>query len=186
MSGRPMRVSQTDRPRRRVALAWPLLAGLALALAGCQRTEDGLTKAAIEQATRAQAGLGYEARSAATGDGPLVAEAGASLPLPSDFPQDVYLPERYAVNSVMDLPDVSVVNLSAPGEVSALFSAARARMQAQGWTQTLAAQHSTDAAMLAFEKPVDGARRGATLSFNRSNGGGEVVVGVQLRKSQVR
>ena len=112
--------------------------------------------------------------------------SGDSLPLPAHFPADVYLPRDYRVNSVMDLQDVSVLSLSAPGKVASLFTDARGAMLAKGWTQTLAAQHSIDTAMLAFEKPAEGARRSATLSFNRSNGGGEVVVGVQLRKSQVR
>ena len=156
---------------------------LAAQQAQAQSNQPSLLGGALEAAGDLLGGKKYRYAGRTAGT---VAEAGASLPLPSDFPQDVYLPERYAVNSVMDLPDVSVVNLSAPGEVSALFSAARARMQAQGWTQTLAAQHSTDAAMLAFEKPVDGARRGATLSFNRSNGGGQVVVGVQLRRPRLQ
>ena len=165
-----------------------LIAAALLALAGCQRSEDRLADAAIARAaqagTAAERGGGQGA--VRTADGGASSRAGDSLPLPTDFPADVYLPGEYAVNSVMDLHGVSMVSLTARGEVSPLFKAARAGMEARGWTQTLAAQHSVDSAMLAFEKPAEGARRSATLSFNRSNGGGEVVVGVQLRKSQVR
>ena len=121
-----------------------------------------------------------------TADGDASSRAGDSLPLPTDFPADVYLPGEYAVNSVMDLHGVSMVSLTAPGEVSPLFKAARAGMEARGWTQTLAAQHSVDSAMLAFEKPAGGAMRGATLSFNRLNGGDQVIVGVQLRQSRAQ
>ena len=105
-----------------------------------------------------------------------------SLALPGHFPEDVYLPDGYRVNSVMDLQDVSVLSLSAPGEVGPLFVAARDAMQAQGWTQTLAAQHSVDTAMLAFEKDGGDGARSATLSFNRNNGDERVIVGVQLRQ----
>lgn len=148
---------------------------------GCQRAVDRLTEAAIQRAT---VGAGGDAGGAdARGRGPATsADAAESLPLPDGFPRDVYLPRGYAVNSVVDLQDVSVLSLSAPGEVSSLFGSARAAMRAQGWRQTLAAQHSVDAAMLAFEKDADGQLRRTTLSFNRSHGEDRVIVGVQLRR----
>ncbi len=118
------------------------------------------------------------------GDGRTAPQAGESLTLPEGFPEDVYLPRAYAVNSVMDLQDVSVLSLRAPGKVAALFSDARNAMRTQGWKQTLAAQHSVDTAMLAFEKDSDAGRRSATLSFNRNNGDEHVIVGVQLRALQ--
>ena len=175
MSGVPLHVSHSSLPSI-------LVAALLLALAGCQRAENRLTEATIERAVQGRATVERDGGQGAlrTADG-LSMRAGDSLPLPADFPGDVYLPADYAVNSVMDLHGVSMVSLSAPGEVSSLFEAARDGMRAQGWTQTLSAQHSVDAAMLAFEKPAEGARRSATLSFNRHNGGGEVIVGVQLR-----
>ena len=174
MSGVPLHVSHSSLP--------PILvAALLLALAGCQRAENRLADATIERALQGR--VAGDAVASRTAEGGPSTRAGESLPLPADFPGDVYLPADYAVNSVMDLHGVSMVSLSAPGDVSTLFKAARAGMQAQGWTQTLAAQHSVDAAMLAFEKPADGERRGATLSFNRHNGGDQVIVGVQLRQS---
>ena len=180
MNGVPLRVP------RMFPLAI-LIVVVLLALAGCHRSEDRLTQAAIERASHGRTDVDRDDRTARVrgSDGNLALRAGESLPLPSDFPADVYLPEGYAVNSVMDLQGVSVVNLSAPGELSSLFSAAREGMQAQGWTQMLSAQHSVDAAMLAFEKPADGTRRSATLSFNRHHGDDRVVMGVQLRQSQV-
>jgi len=162
-----------------------LLAAAAwLALAGCQRAEDRLTKATIERVTQGRGAADRDGSQVAVrgADDGLSMRAGESLPLPADFPADVYLPEGYTVNSVMDLRGVSVVSLSAPGELSSLLEAARAGMRARGWTQTLSAQHSVDAAMLAFEKPDDGAQRSATLSFNRSSGDERVIVGMQLRQ----
>jgi len=177
MNGVPLHVSHSYLPSILAAVAL-------LALAGCQRDEDRLTQAAIERASHGRADVDRDGRQVAlrAGDGGVAMRAGESLPLPADFPADVYLPDGYAVNSVMDLQGVSMVSLSAPGELSSLFKAAREGMQAQGWTQTLSAQHSVDAAMLAFEKPADGARRSATLSFNRNNGDDRVTVGVQLRQ----
>lgn len=181
MNGAPLHVSHRHLPAI-------LLATALLVLAACQRSEDRLTEATIERATQRRVTAERDGNQVAlrTADGGLTMRAGESLPLPADFPADVYLPGTYTVNSVMDLHGVSMVNLSAPGEVSSLFKAAREGMQAQGWTQTLAAQHSVDSAMLAFEKPAGGATRSATLSFNRNNGGDEVIVGVQLRQSEAQ
>ena len=181
MNGVPLLVSQLHLPSILVAALW-------LVLAGCQRAEDRLTDATIERATQGRVTAAREGSPVAmrSSDGGASVRAGESLPLPADFPSDVYLPADYAVNSVMDLHGVSMVNLSAPGSVASLFQSAREDMQAQGWTQTMAAQHSVDAAMLTFEKPADATRRSATLSFNRNNGGEQVLVGVQLRRSRAR
>jgi len=151
-------------------------------LGGCQRAGNPITEAAIQRATD-QGGIAHDdgQRMPGGGDGRTALQAGESLTLPEGFPEDVYLPRAYAVNSVMDLQDVSVLSLSAPGKVAALFSDARHAMRTQGWKQTLAAQHSVDTAMLAFEKDSDAGRRSATLSFNRNNGDERVIVGVQLR-----
>ena len=178
MNGVPLHVSHPHLPSI-------LVAALLLALVvGCQRAENRLTEATIERAIQDRGTADRDGDQAVSRGAAM--RAGESLPLPADFPGDVYLPADYAVNSVMDLHGVSMVSLSAPGEVSSLFEAARDGMRAQGWTQTLSAQHSVDAAMLAFEKPADGARRGATLSFNRHNGGDQVIVGVQLRQSRAQ
>lgn len=170
MKGLPMRVACLS------------LVCLAMLLpSGCQRAGDRLTEAAIQRATVGAGGDagGIDARARGPG---MAAAAIESLSLPDGFPHDVYLPRGYAVNSVVDLQDVSVLSLSAPGRVSTLFGSARETMRAQGWRQTLAAQHSVDAAMLAFEKEADGQLRRTTLSFNRSHGEDRVIVGVQLRR----
>ncbi|TYT26226.1 hypothetical protein FZO89_08100 [Luteimonas viscosa] len=165
--------------RNRVTRLCTAMLAVASLLPGCQRAGNSIAETAIERATR-----GYgDAADTAPGHSGVRAPAGAdSLALPGHFPEDVYLPDGYRVNSVMDLQDVSVLSLSAPGEVGPLFVAARDAMQAQGWTQTLAAQHSVDTAMLAFEKDGGDGARSATLSFNRNNGDERVIVGVQLRQ----
>lgn len=162
-------------PARSIFLRMPALAALAalLLLGGCQRAGNPIA-AAIEHATRGPA----------AGDGSGAAGASDPLPLPPGFPDDVYLPSDYRVNSVMALPETSVLSLSVPGDVDALFADARAAMQAGGWTQTVAARHSADTAMLAFEKPAADGARSAMLSFNRNHGDERVILGVQLRRQR--
>ena len=157
-------------PVRAVQLSVTALVAVVL-LCGCQRAGHPIA-AAIEHATRGP------------GDGNVAGQPGGhgSLTLPAGFPDDVYLPPSYRVNSAMDLPNASVLSLSVPGDVDALFAAAREAMRVDGWTQTLAARHSADTAMLAFEKPVTGGARSATLSFNRNLGDEHVILGVHLRQ----
>jgi hypothetical protein len=170
-------------PRKRVFLAMTsalLACGL---LAGCQRAADGMADAAIEAASNGKVKVDRDGDKVVfkTGDGEMVVQGGEALPLPDDFPGDVYLPGEYAVNSVMDLQGVSVVGLRTPGKVPALFADARKHMVAQGWKETMAMQHSADSAMLAFEKQGEGdGARTAMLSFG--DDGDSVQMSVQLRR----
>lgn len=101
---------------------------------------------------------------------------GDALSLPGDFPDDVYLPADYRINSLMDRGALRVVSLRVPGHVSTLFDAARASMGKRGWKQTLAMRDASDSALLNYEK--DG--RAAVLSFNDDSGTGGVTMNVQL------
>lgn len=150
-----------------------------LLLAGCQRAADTM----IERASGGQVEIERDGDTVVlkTAEGQMTMQGGDSLPLPKGFPEDVYLPRGYAINSVMDLEGVNVIGLHAPGKVPGLFADAREAMAAQGWKETMAMQHSVESAMLAFEKPGDGgAARGAVLAFNDSGEQG-VNVSVQLR-----
>lgn len=150
-----------------------LVAAIALAGTGCQRAADG----AVERASggRVEIERDGDAVVVKSATGQVAVQGGDSLPLPATFPKDVYLPEGYAINSVMDLEGVNVLNLRAPGKVPTLFADAREAMAGHGWKETMAMQHSVDSAMLAYEK----AERSATLAFND---GGEhgVSLSVQL------
>ncbi|MCD9029107.1 hypothetical protein LDO26_12945 [Luteimonas sp. BDR2-5] len=104
------------------------------------------------------------------------------LPLPADFPADVYLPGDYAIHSVMDMPGTRVVSMLAPGHVPAMSDDARQAMAGAGWTPRMRVQHSADNAVLAFDK----GRRSALFAFNRhrlADGTSDdgVVVSVQLQ-----
>jgi len=158
-----------------------LVLPLVLAVAGCQKVGQTAADAAIARATGANVDRDGELVTLRTAEGDVAIRTGDSVALPEDFPQDVYLPAGYQVNSVMALQGVSMVSLTVPGEVSALLAEARRAMQARGWTQSMSAQHSADTAVLAFEKGDQEPRRSATLSFNRNNGDEHVIVGVQLQ-----
>lgn len=170
MNGVAKRVSQLS-----------LVLALVLAAGACKKVGESAADAAIERATGVKVDRDGDQVTLHSKDGDLAIRTGESVALPDDFPDDVYLPADYQVNSVMDLQGVSMISLTAPGQVSSLFAAAREAMQAQGWTQSMSAQHSADTAILAFEKGEDEQRRNATLSFNRNNGDEHVIVGVQLQ-----
>ena len=107
---------------------------------------------------------------------------GRDLPLPADFPGDVYLPGHYALHSVMDMPGTRVVSMLAPGHVTTLSEDARQAMADAGWRARMRVQHSADNAVLAFEKE----QRSALLAFNRhrladGTPDASVIVSVQLQ-----
>ena len=161
---------------------------LACALAGCQRAAEDATDRAIERAGDGHIVVDRDGNRIAlkTADGDVAVTGGDALPLPEDYPGDVYLPEGYAINSVMDLEGVDVLGLRAAGKVSDQFAAARKAMAGHGWKETMAMQHSADSAMLAYEKPVEGGDpRVAMLSF-RDDGEGGVMLSVQLRSEHRR
>src|SRR5690606_10108719 len=104
-----------------------VLAALALsaaALTGCPQSRDAFVESAREPGTYAQhARAGQPVRGAASGT-----RGSGTLALPDDFPDDVYLPADYRINSLMDRGALRVVSLRAPGQVPALFGDARARV----------------------------------------------------------
>lgn len=155
---------------------------LVFAASGCQRASDAM----IERASGGQVAIERDGETVVLKgkDGEMTIQGGDGLALPKAFPEDVYLPRGYAINSVMDLQGVNVIGLQAPGKVPGLFADAREAMAAQGWKETMAMQHSADSAMLAFEKPGSGDEpRSAMLAFN--DGGDEsVTLSVQLRSTR--
>jgi hypothetical protein len=160
----------------------PLLACAAFSIAGCQKAADTATEAAIARASGQKVEVDRDGGRVRikTADGELNMQAGESLPLPADFPKDIYLPGRYDVNSVMDMGGMRVISVSTRGKVSGVFAEAQQAMADAGWKQTMSMQHSADNAMLSYEKDA----RAAVLSFNKGEGGDGVVMGVQLREGK--
>lgn len=159
-----------------------LLACVGLAATGCRNAADAAAEAAIERASGQQVEVDRDgSRVRIDGEGGTMAiAAGSGVALPADFPDDLFLPATYGVNSVMDIGGARLVNLESDGSVASMFDAARAEMERGGWSQTLAMQQA-DSAMLGFSR--DG--RDATYTFTPRNGG-QVMVGIQLRDSNGR
>lgn len=160
--------------------ALPMLAGALILVAGCERAADpsadaGAAAGAVVADDAGRTGPGDAASTPAL-------RSGEALPLPEDFPEDVYLPDRYAVTSVIAMHGTQVVSVTSRGKVSQLFDDARSAMEHAGWTQVMSMQHSADNAMLSFEK----GGRATVFSFNRGEGADAVVIGVQLRDAERR
>jgi hypothetical protein len=160
-----------------------VLACVLLLSAGCKRAADGLADTAIERASGGQVKVDRDGDTVRlkTPEGEMTVQGGEALPLPETFPEDVYLPKDYAINSVMDINGMSMVSMRAPGRVPGLFADARKAMVDQGWKETMAMQHSSDSGILAFEKDT----RGATLAFSDA-GDADVAVSVQLSSKQAQ
>lgn len=155
-----------------------LMAGAVLLPAGCHRAADAAAEAAIERASGQKMHVDRDGDRTRirTDDGEIVVDAGDGMALPPDFPGDLFLPARYAVNSVMDISGARLVNLESEGSVASMFDSARETMEDKGWSQTLAMQQP-DSAMLGFSQGT----REATYTFTR-RGDDQVMVGIQLRR----
>ncbi len=153
-----------------------------LLAAACSKSpEERLGEAAIESASGEDVDIerNGEQVSIKTDEGEMKMSAGESLPLPADFPRDVYLPVSYKVNSMMDMAPIRAINLTTSAKVADLFAAAGPAMKAQGFTQKMAIQQSTGHAMLSFEKD----KRSVSLSFMDSRSvAGQTVVSLQLQQ----
>ena len=156
---------------------------LAIPLAGCQKAQQMVTDSAIEHASAGKVKISRDGdRVVIKGEGgELSMQHGDALPLPKDFPADIYLPKDYRINSVMDMDDTQVVSLQAPGKVVDMFGNARDAMDKQGWKQTMAMQNSTDTAMLTYEKE----ERAAVMSFNSDRGEQGVTMSLQVRAKKM-
>lgn len=155
-----------------------LLVGIGLlGASGCHRAADAATEVAIQRASGQELSVDHDGDQPriATGGGGVGIAAGRGMALPADFPDDLFLPSRYGVTSVMDVGGARLVSLESDGTVAAMFEAARTAMAGKGWSQTLAMQQA-DSAMLGFSH----GGREATYTFARHTGG-PLLVGIQLR-----
>ena len=121
-------------------------------LGGCRKAADAATETAIETASGNKVDVERDGDKVTykTEEGEMTMQGGVDLPLPADFPKDVYLPKTYAVNSVMDMGGMRMVALMAPEPVHALFNAGAVTMNQHGWIQVTAMQHAGGIAMLAL------------------------------------
>lgn len=153
-------------------------------LGGCHKAQEAAAEAAIETASGHKVDIERDGDKVTytSDEGAVTMQHGMDLSLPADFPKDIYLPDKYTVNSVMDMGGMRMVALMTPKPVPALFNAAGAAMQQQGWKQVTAVQNAGGNAMLAFEKQ----QRHVSLSFNSNRQGEGTVVSVQMQDDAKR
>ena len=157
-------------------------AAMLLATACAKSPQERMAEAAIERAAGGDVDVQRDGEQVTitTDEGSMKMSAGEALSLPADFPDDVYLPGSYKVNSVMDMGQVKAINLTTPLRVTQLFAEAGSAMKAQGWKQKMAMQQAAGNAILSFEKD----KRGVSLSFIESRSGdGNTIVSVQLQQT---
>lgn len=158
------------------------IACTALALASCGKSPgERAAEAAIEQATGQKAQVDADKGEIVmkTEQGEVRMAGGDQATLPKSFPKDVYLPAKYKVESVMESPEVTIVQLDAQGELGPLFDEAGRKMANEGWKQRLSMQQSDDQRVAMYEK----ANRTATLSLVDDEAAG-VKVNVQVQASK--
>ena len=136
----------------------PLLAvGLLLPLTACKKLTEKVTEAAIEKATGNKVDLDKDGGTMTikSGEGQIkvaTSQDGQSVPLPDDFPKDVFLPEHTTVNSAMDMAGMKMVNMisdASSGDVSATIQKS---MESQGWKREMAMQGAEGSATLVYSK----------------------------------
>jgi hypothetical protein len=153
----------------------------ALCAAGCGKSpSERITEAAISAATGNKVDVDKNGGQVTfkSDQGEMKIASGESATLPASFPKDVWLPAKYTIDSVMEMPNAQVVSLAASGSAATMFADASRQMQAQGWKQTMAMQQAGSAQMLAFEKD----QRSAMLTFDEE--AGAVKLGMQLTTKQ--
>lgn len=157
-----------------IALLLPIAAG------GCRKAGEAATEAAIERASggKVEVDRDGDVTTLRGEDGSQMRmSTGDDLSLPADFPRDVYLPREYALNSVVEMGPVTMVQLSSGQTVSDLYASADQAMQALGWKQVMAMRQASGSAVLGFEKD----HRRASLTFSSGADDGRTLVGVQLQ-----
>ena len=111
-----------------------------------------------------------------TEQGQVTITGGDAAALPRDFPDDVYLPGDYVVESTLAMEQDLFIALAVQEDVPALYAAARAAMAGHGWTETMAALENNENGLMSYEK----ADRAAVLSLAR--GEGATTMGLQLTR----
>jgi len=153
---------------------------LPVAATGCWKAGEAASEAAIERASdgKVEVDRDGDVTTLRGEDGSQMRmSTGENLALPAGFPRDVYLPREYALNSVVEMGPVTMVQLSSTQTVSDLYASADQAMQAHGWKQVMAMRQASGSAVLGFEKE----QRRASLTFSSGASDGRTVVGVQLQ-----
>lgn len=130
-----------------------------LLLIACNKAGDAADRSATEAVAERMAGphdvnvsqaedrVTIEAKDAQV----QIAREGRTLPMPADFPGDVFVPSGLVVRSSMAVPRMLTMSGEVPGTVADVFEQTRAAMQQQGWREKRVQQRPA-MQMLSLEK----------------------------------
>lgn len=141
-----------------VRLLLPILAVvLLLPLTACKKMAEEVADAAIERTTGNKVDLDKDggAMSLQSEDGDIkvaTSQDGQSVPLPADFPKDVFLPAHSAVNSAMDMSGMKMVNMTTDASSGDVSATIQKTMEADGWKREMAMQAAEGSATLVYSK----------------------------------
>lgn len=158
-------------------LLLPMLAiSLLLPLTACQKAAEKAAEAALEKATGNKIDLKKDdgTMSIKTEQGELkVATSvdGESVPMPDDFPKDVFLPENGKVNSAMDMAGMKMVNIITSASTGELSGQVQKSMEAQGWKREMAMQSEEGSATFVYSKD----KRQTVYQMMKNDEGGTLV-----------
>ncbi|MDQ3161031.1 MAG: hypothetical protein M3Q51_08435 [Pseudomonadota bacterium] len=150
-----------------------LAVGLLLPLSACQKAAEKMTEAALERATGNKVDLKPDgsAMSIKTDEGEFKVAAsvdGASVPMPDDFPKDVFLPESGKINSAMDMGGMKMVNIITNAPSGEISSQVQKNMEAQGWKREMAMKGEEGSATFVYSKD----KRQTVYQMMKSDAGG--------------
>ena len=160
-------------------LLLPVLAvSLLLPLTACKKAAEKMTEAAIERATGNKVDLKKDgsAMTIKTKDGEInvaTSTDGQSVPLPADFPKDVFLPEHSTVNSAMDMGGMKMVNLITKTPSAEVSATIQKTMEGEGWKREMAMQAAEGSATLVYSKDK---RQTVYQMMKDDNGGTQVAI----------
>ncbi|MDI1252340.1 hypothetical protein [Thermomonas sp.] len=162
-----------------VRLLLPVLAiGLLLPLTACQKAAEKAAEAAMERATGNKVDLDKDGGTMTikSDEGEIkvaTSQNGQSVPLPEDFPKDVFLPEHSAVNSAMDMAGMKMVNMVSDASSNDVSTTIQKSMEAQGWKREMAMQAAEGSATLVYSKDK---RQTVYQMMKGDNGGTQIAI----------
>ncbi len=155
-------------------------AALLLSLSACADTPgEAAAEAALAAAGAQDVEIDEDGESISyrTEEGEVTITGGEAASLPDDFPDDVYLPGGYVVESTLAMNADLFIGLAVDEDVPALYASARESMAGHGWTETMAALENNENGLLTFEKDD----RSAVVSLSRGEEG--TTMGLQLTRA---
>ena len=155
-----------------------------LSASGCKRAGEAAADAAIVAASGGKVDVSHDGDTttikSADGRQTMTVSTGADAALPAGFPEDVFLPGDYKVESAMEMPNAVIAHVLTPGTLDAITSDADKAMRAQGWQRQANLVDSPMAQIQMWEK----GERHATLTLANDKAQGGVQVGYQLASSK--